>query len=394
VISLSRHRALLVVGLLGGGLLGCNAFDGSLLPRDGGVTDTGPAGPSRRPPERPTIDDGPDMFETLDFVLKDIVMKQEGDDWKSIGFDLDGLDSRGDGAPVECVPPKRTARPEIDGDDGIDNSFGHVLFPLVNLVVPGIDETARMSEEEGLGAVVFRIRGYNGEANDPRVDVTVVQTVFGTPGGPDDTAPPSLEVRDFAGYLPDGSLAPFPAWDGNDWFWVRAESFAAGDETRPRIRDNNAYITDYQLVVHLPDGVELVFPGPDQGVAVVLTNGIAVGRIAEDFNSFGPVVVGGRWPVTALLETAQALGVCVGDTQFGLLTGQLDTIADIRATPGTGGPGVECDALSIGVTFMGYRGRWAGLTPGQPLPNQCELRMMDAGVADGGADAGVPADGG
>ena len=404
----SRRRVLVCAFavLVAGGLWGCNAFDGSLLPSDAGLPDTGPAdsgpydgGPSRQPPPRPTVGDGPDMFPTLDFFLKDVVLKQDGDAWRGIGFDLDHLVSQGDMPVVECVPPKRTARPELDGDEGIDNAFGHVLFPLVNLVVPDIDMTARQSEQEGLGAIAVRIRGYNGLADDPRVDVTVAQTVVGTTGGPDDTMPPAIDINDFVAYLPDGSTAPLPAWDGNDWFWVREESFAAGDETRPRIQDNNAYVADHQLVMHLPDGVEIVLPGPMQGVTAVLTNGLVVGRIADDFTSFGPVVVGGRWPVNALLETAQALGVCVGDTQFTILTQQLDTIADIRATPGTGGADVPCDAISIGVTFMGFLGRWAALTPGQPLPNQCELRMMDCGVSDAstptdaGTDAGVDAGG-
>jgi len=329
------------------------------------------------------------MFDTLDFLLKDVVLKQEGDSWRDIGFDLDHLNSTGDEPVVECVPPHRTARPEVDGTEGIDNAFGHQLFPLVSLVVTDVDLTARMSEEEGLGAIFLRIRGYNGLADDPRVDVTVAQTVFGTPGSPDDTAPPVLDVHDYQGYLPDGSLAPFPAWDGNDWFWVRAESFAAGDESRPRIQDNNAYVVDHQLVLHLPDGVEIVFPGPTQGVAATITDGVIVGRISEDFTSLGPVIIAGRWPVPAILETAQALDVCPGDTQYGLLSDQLDNVADIRTGVGTGGPDVPCDAISIGVQFMGFRGRWAGLTPGQALPNQCDLRMMDGGVGDAGADSGA-----
>ena len=67
-----------------------------------------------------------------------------------------------------------------------------------------------------------------------------------------------------------------------------------------------------------------------------------------------------------------SIGVCPGDTEFTILQNALNNIADIRATPGTGGAGVTCDALSVGVTFQGYRARVAGLTPGQPLPNQCE----------------------
>ncbi|MFT5357854.1 MAG: hypothetical protein ACI9KE_005091, partial [Polyangiales bacterium] len=46
-------------------------------------------------------------------------------------------------------------------------------------------------------------------------------------------------------------------------------------------------------------------------------------------------------------------------------------IADVRSSAGSGGDGVECDAISIGVTFRAVAGRWAGLGPSVPLPNPC-----------------------
>lgn len=346
-------------------LVSCNAFDASLV-SDGGT----PIG--RTPPLRPAPEtEADDMFEVLDFALKDVALNQGGERWRGIGFNLDGLDSQGDMPQVECVPPRPTASIEIDGDDGIDNSFGHNLFPLVNLVIPGIDMTALMSEEEGLGAVLLRIRGWNGQDDDPRVDVTLAQSVLAVQGDGTDT-PPEIEIRDFIPYEPGASeRTPLPAWDGDDWFYARADSFVMDDEERPKIRDDNAYVSGRNLVMRLPDRVEIIFPGPEQGVSVRLTDAVAVGRISDDLENIGPVVIGGRWALNDLLETAQSVGVCAEDSEFTLLQNQLDTIADIRTTPGTGGEGVPCDAVSIGITFMGFRGHWAGLTPGQALPNVC-----------------------
>lgn len=369
-----RHRSSLlftVAALIGGGVLvGCNAFDGSLV-SDGGAGTVG-----RTPPPRPLAStEGPDMFEVIDFALKDVALNQDGERWRSIGFNLDGLDSRGALPDVECVPPRPTASREVDGEEGIDNSFGHNLFPLINLVIPGIDDIALMSEQEGLGAVLLRLRGWNGQDEDPRVEVTLAQSVFAVQGDGSDE-PPEFELRDFVPYATaaDTERMPLPAWDGTDWFFARRDSFVMDDEERPKIRDDNAFVSGRNLVMRLPDRVEILFPGPENGVSVRLTDAVAVGRIGDDLETIGPVVIGGRWALNDLLETAQAVGVCVEDSEYTLLRNQLDTIADIRTTAGTGGEGVPCDAVSIGITFMGYRGNWAGLTPGQALPNICADR--------------------
>jgi hypothetical protein len=68
----------------------------------------------------------------------------------------------------------------------------------------------------------------------------------------------------------------------------------------------------------------------------------------------------------------------------------LQGIVDVRSQPGSGGPDVPCDAISLGVEFTGYRVRFAGLADGRPLRNLCEEMMRDGGADDGGAaDAGA-----
>ena len=64
-----------------------------------------------------------------------------------------------------------------------------------------------------------------------------------------------------------------------------------------------------------------------------------------------------------------------------------DTIADIRSAAGSGGEGVRCDAISLGVQFTGSRLRWGGLTPGPPVRNVCTDPRTDGGP--GGMDGGM-----
>jgi hypothetical protein len=371
-----------------GAIAGCQVYDPGLVnARDAG-RDAGPPGPcgSRRPPPRPT---GADTGGTdIAFALRQVVLDQ-GAGWVDIGFDVDGLCTRVPTLARECAAPDG-ADPPVDGNDGIDNVFGQLLFPTVSLVTPDLEETARAEQERGRGLPILRIFGWNGEPDDPRVDVHVVQAVFGAPGGPETTPPPP----------PMDPSTSLPTWNGDDWFWVRRDAFVGDDLTRPLLRDDNAYVAGGLVVVRLPDRIDVVFPAMDYGVLVRLTDAIAVGRISADRTTLEDVVVAGRWSVNDLLSTARNIGVCPGSAQYNILLNQLDHIADVRSTAGTGGPGTMCDAVSLGVGFTGTRMRVAGLADGVPLADLCA--MMDGGMPDAGTsgdagtsvDAGTPFDGG
>ena len=365
--SRATRTLLSLVVVITVSLGGCKVFDPSLV--EGGETapgcdETG----SATPPVRPAAvdEDGPEVT----FGLKEFQLDQSGELWRNIGFNLDGVCSNAPEPIIECVPPRfPAAQPQTDGDRGIDNAFGAALFPLVKLALPDLEAVSRESANNGIGAVALRIRGWNGGMDDSRVEVAVSQTVDGTTGTGD--TPPAVTFRDFELFNAAGDApAVSPSWNGSDWFWVREESFFMGDTERPRIVDDNAYVANGQLVMKLPDRVALNFSGPENGVSVRLTDAVLVADISE-----GPgfsVTIAGRWGVLELLEVAASVGICDGDTEYDLFLRQLDTIADIRSAPGTGGEGVECDALSFGITFRGYPIRIAGTSEGRPVPNGCD----------------------
>lgn len=372
-------------------LFGCNVFDASLVDPTidgGGGVDTGPTTdtgtppvdsggvamcpdgtPLRRPPARPTSADDGD--QRLVMGLRDIRLRQTGEAWREIGLDLDGLCTNNALADVECQPPSDVGV-QIDGTGGIDNAF-HSLFEVIDVVFPSLASTAGMVSEAGVGVVVLQIDGWNGTANDSRVDVLLTQSVAGTTGTADQTEAPPVEFVAFEPMMP-GTMTPLPppTWEGNDWLWVREETFLMGDVTRPRVRDSNAFIANGQLVMRLPDRAEIIFAGEDQGIRVQLTDAYAFGTFDAAFERLSPMTVAGRWSVIDLLDTASSVNICAGDTEYGILQRKLDEVADVRVTPGTGGVDVLCDAVSLGVTFEGYRVRIAGIEPGAPLPDGCE----------------------
>lgn len=362
-------------------LMGCKVYDPSLVKRDaGGVCEL------RRPPPRPTMEDSSDGLEYV-FGLRQVVLDQSGDAWREFGFDLDGLCTTSETLATECVPPVR-ARPPTDGAGGIDNAFGDRLFPLLDVALPGLENTARISQDEGKLPAV-RLRGWNGLDDDPRVDITVTNAIFTVPAAEDGSVP-EFEIDNFIARDPGTGEELLPVWDGTDYGFFRDDTFFENDPEQPLLRDDNAYVVDRQIVTRLPERVEILFPAEDIGVLVRLTDAIAMGRLSPDLQTLEDVVVSGRWRLLDLLATAENVGICRGSESHRILSGQLDMIADIRALPGSGGEEVECDAISVAVGFTGSRMRWGGLTAGPPVQNVCTEH--DAAIpdpspsADGGVD--------
>lgn len=386
-------RAGALAALAAGSLLGsgCSVFDPSLIAQDGGGTaspdagadtgtptdvdsgigqETGCTEGSRRPNPRPTNENTGD--QEVIFWLKDPSLRQ-GNDWADIGLNLDGLCSQRPVPRVECNPPDMDADPEEDGTQGIDNVFGGRILPLVESVFPELDTAARDAANEGIGVIMLRVQDWNGERNDPRVHVTISQTVDGTSGTGTDTAPDVTWENYIAQNPTTMEELPDPAWDGEDWFWLRENSFVMGDVSRPRVEDDNAYVSDGQLVVKLPSRVEIVFANTESGLNVRLTDGIARGTISADGTRLENAQFSGRWSINDLLETASSVGLCTGDPQLAFFENRVNALADVRSTPGSGGPDSTCNAISLGVAFEGFRGRIAGVTEGQPLPDACTM---------------------
>lgn len=389
----------------------CRVFDESLLDVDGRdasadspAADTGVDAPEdsakcplRRPPRRPSGEDadGPEVV----FALRNIFLVQ-GNEWSRTGFDLDGRCTGPPDFDVECQPPSK-ASPEVDGEEGIDNSVGHNLLPLVDVVYGGeLQSFVRGAQDGGNGVFIFRVRGYGGGADDPRVDVTISQSVAGTVPLPDDTAPMLRIMGTDDVTLPDGSKPPPPAWDGRDFFWLRSDTLAGGNLEQPLVRDDNAYVSGRTLVIRPRDRVDIVFSGVGVGVLVNLSDPLFTLELSEDLQTVPTAVFAGRWAITDILNTAESIGICQGDPLYTVTYDALQEAADVRSDPTSGGSGLSCDAVSIGVTADGVRARIGGVGVPNPRPDSCGNPMLDAGAGDSGArdtgagDTGVAGDAG
>jgi len=314
------------------------------------------------------------------FGLRDVVLNQTADMARMTGYDLDDRCTDATNRDTECTPAMG-APVALDGIEGIDNQFGAVLYPLIDATIMGLEARARAAQLAGNGLPILRMRGWNGTINDPLVDVTITAAVFST-AGTNQMTPPAVMIMDPTHHtLANGSPVPAPAWDGQDFAWVRDDSFVGGDLETPLVRDQQAYVVNGLVVAHLPERVDIVFPTDTVGVLVRLTDAVATGQLSADGTMLSNVIVAGRWSTTDLLSTAENVGLCRGTAQYSILQSQLARDADVRSTsPRPGDPMLDCDALSLGVGFTGYRMRIAGLTHGLEITDLC---TSEAGAPDG-----------
>ena len=172
---------------------------------------------------------------------------------------------------------------------------------------------------------------------------------------------------------------PDPAWDGTDTAYVGSNYFAAGDPDFPLIEDDNAYVTDRTLVMTLPPRAPIDIPTRQSSAGVArirLTESYLVAHLAADGGSIEAAVVVGRWAYVDVLTYVDALGVCPGDPLDDMFIRSFSVLVqrslDVRSVAGTGGPTVDCDALSAALPFeTGPSVIWGGPQPLTITPATC-----------------------
>ncbi len=297
-------------------------------------------------PARPDRPDALDDQEVV-FALRDLQLDQRAS-WAELGWDLDQRCTLSTADEASCIPPGASS-PPLDGREGRDNVFGATILEELADADPGLGAAvqARMSAGE---ALLLHIGGWNGQADDPLVEVWLAQTV-----GVDRA---------------DGE--PEPQWDGADVWDVSSANFVTM-ANRPRLGDDRAYIANRTLVVRLPDREELVFPlsGGAQ-LELRMTETRLTGTLSEDTRRLEDVVITGRFALIDLEAALGKAGICPGTELRARLERRLATSLDLRSDPETASPGVTCDAVSAAFPLVGVRaGLGARVEPPPPPEDRC-----------------------
>ena len=338
---------------------GCSVYDSTLV-------EQGSAGVPARPPESTSSPE--DSVEAM-FALRNVSLDQSGDRWRRVGLDLDGMNTASISDPAECVAAN--GNPSLDGDKGIDNSFGQHVLPTVASLIACLEDNIALNQGLGFGTVLVRLREWNGTRNDAKVDISVLSAVDGT--SLDDVSGLEWGGANGATLMEQGGsveAAP-PAWDGEDFFFVDPASLVAGDIDRPNVWATDAYVSKGRVVLPVDTSATFTFlTGP--GSFSISVEGFLVADISEDGQTFTKGLLAGRFSAGQLVATMLPLGICdesLRESVVGLLTDNLD----LRVDKELGKPGDPCTATSVAFAFQAIRTRLVtAIAPvALPVPEPC-----------------------
>lgn len=331
--------------------------------------------PVRRPPARPTTTD------TASVPVRWYAMRRlrlgVGGTWREIGYDHDGRCTTADSAPEEivCAPPPGYT-PADDGPDGIDNAFGQSFVPLLVDIDRELPAELDLELENGEHGLLVRVAEWNGEANDPVVDVGLVDSPRGFAAGVDPLGPDPITP---------------PAWDTTDEWWAGDRSFVSSDLNVPLARDTTAYVADGVLVARPRDGTEVNLSG-NLTITLRINRAILTGRLSG--TQLQGVILAGRVALDDIVDALPRLGYCPGTSTHNFIANSMARAADL-ALDDDAPPLLRCDAVSVGVGFDGVSARVTEIVPDRPIFDLCdgiddmmlcsrECPTIDDGVCDDG----------
>jgi hypothetical protein len=288
--------------------------------------------------------------------------------WRQIGFNLDGKVS--DAASTDlCQPTTGALKDKVyqDGDNGIDNSFGANILPIIRGLANNASELVNTAIDDGTFTIMFEMQklGTGGDYNP-------------------------LYTQLYGG----SKLGSAPKWDGSDAWPVIPELLA--DPTKiekSKIVFPNAYVVGNTWVSGDPSentSVNLNLTLGGYEVVLKINKALIAVKMSDDHKS------GTEGTLAGIIETEQFIGelgkiagaladLCPGDPTFESIAGNLRQASDIMKD-GSQNPGSTCDGISIGLGFDMKAVKLGAIGPeAMPGLDPCTDGTGGGGGAGGGA---------
>jgi hypothetical protein len=270
--------------------------------------------------------------------------------WKSYGFDLDGRVTTAQSTDVCTLyqnPKDKSA--QIDGNDGIDNSFGENIWPQLAQIISNAETTINQSIQAGHFTVMTYVTGFDGTPGS-------MASATGLTGL-------LLAGGNYAN-LHDGGA---PSWDLSTHWPISpsllngctpAGGCPAGTDplTSASIQFNSAYQAGGTFVNGAPTNVSLTLSIAGQSLAINIQSalitfqptagGVTNGTIA------GTIVANDL--VTQIQAVAGSLSVLCSPTVLNSVTNLILSAADIVIDSSgnvSNMAGVPCNGISVGIGF-------------------------------------------
>ena len=273
-------------------------------------------------------------------------------EWKKVGLNVDGLVS--DATSTDLCLPAAGASPDTpypDGDNGIDNSFGKNLLPIVLSVLPKWAD--KLNTDLETGAFNAMLKMYCLPAAGDTTDM--VSKVFG-----------------------GTALGTPPLYDGTDVWPVAPELLAdPQDPESSTLVFEHSTVTgtlfdsgeDQTIILTIP----LDINGNLSNLKLTLYSAQMVMNLSSDRRSATGGVIGGVLDTEEFLVQMKKIAWLGGLCDNALFDGLVTDVrrASDMLTDGTQDPNKECNGISLGVQFEMKEVQLGDVGPAAPVGMAC-----------------------
>lgn len=276
--------------------------------------------------------------------------------WKSIGFNLD--DKISNAKSTDVCKPAAGANPTLvktDGTNGIDNSFGENIMPIIVGLASDASSKINDSINQGTFTIMLKVDAL-GTGQDY---AGLAASLYG--GG---------DLSKVAGYE-NG-----PKWDGQDPWPVLYELVDNGDKNSPKVKFPSSYVAGRTWVSGSAGDVNLSLSISGYALSLTIHHATISMDLGADNTSATNGTIGGVLSSTELNEGLKKVAgkisssLCQGSTLDSILQ-QITAASDIMADA-TQDPTKTCDGISVGLGFDSKAVQLGDVTaPAQPGEDPC-----------------------
>ncbi|MBX3226926.1 MAG: hypothetical protein KIT84_40760 [Labilithrix sp.] len=354
-MRLTRAFALVSVAL-SAVAFACGGSEKNAAPAPAPST-SGRAGEPPGPEGAPTTSTELRTYALTSFTLGDLdrTGNVEPEAWRKLGYDVDGLVTNAETDLARTCQGAQTGREKLlDGDDGIDNSFGRNIVPLLSLAGGSPSKALTAAAVDGRFTLLVQVTGF---VDDP------AQTNTGLSGGVLFTTP-------FGGV--DSGIRP---------------SFTTGDDfpylAEPQPKFENAYVVRGELVNGKGTGeFPLLLSLAGSTVRITVHHATISFKHDPASQAITTGTISGVVETKALVDSMDALAsrfptpICPGELLDNIKTAIANASDILR--DGAQDPARPCDGISIG---LGFEAKRVGnpTTAGPPSPDSQTNPCADAG---------------
>lgn len=333
------------IGAVALGVLGLATYQVGCGSSAAPATDAGP-GQSKLPPEKPvgaSVTPTQDVFTyALDTLLLGDATRAgalSGSAWRDYGFDIDRKHTTKDSTDVCQRKAGAGSNVQVDGNGGIDNSFGANILPIIQNAASLSNPSDQISTsiKDGSFTIQFKIKGLTKDPKQTNTGLFAELFASGTFGDDGGTAKPTFTPAD------DWPVRPELLKDG--------QTIAGGS----KVQFTDSYINNGSFVT--PQGtvtISLAFKGV--ALDLEIQKAVIVMDINGDQAQNGTIagVINAQKLVDGLKTVAGRISASLCGTAFDGIAQQIQQTSDILSD-GTNRSGVPCDAISIGIGFTAKR---------------------------------------